>query len=65
MAAEIFFNREEYSDNDTTLYDLIYTMKQNKLNSKMNAATDPHEIGQLIQEKNELENARRQWQLNS
>lgn len=65
MAAEIFFNQEEYSDNDATLYDLIYTMKQNKLNSKMNAATDPHEIGRLIQEKNELENARSQWQLNS
>ena len=29
----------------------------------MNAATDPHEIGQLINEKNELEQMREQWRL--
>jgi DNA primase len=65
MAAEIFFNNEEYSDNETTLYDLIYTIKQNKLNAKMNASADPHEIDELIKAKNELDLQRRRWQRNT
>ncbi len=60
-AAAVFFNDEVYSDDDETLYDLIYTVKQNKLDAKLNASQDVEEIGRLIEEKEILEKERAGW----
>lgn len=64
LAGAIFFNREEYSNEEETLYDLIYTIKLNKLNIKINLSVDPHEIGELLKEKSGLASERRQWHTN-
>lgn len=61
-AAAVFFNNEEYSDSDKTLYDLIYTIKLNKIEIKMNSATDAGEIFDLIKQKNTLADERKKWQ---
>lgn len=61
MAAAVFFNNEVYSDNDKTLFDLIYTIKKNKLEARINNAVDPQEIGELIKLESELDNERKTW----
>ncbi|MDD6564318.1 MAG: DNA primase [Clostridiales bacterium] len=61
-AAAVFFNNEEYSDSDKTLYDLIYTIKLNKIEIKINSATDAGEIFDLIKQKNTLADERKKWQ---
>lgn len=63
IAAAVFFNNEEYTDSDKTLYDLIYTIKLNRLERKMNEATDPGEIFDLIKQKNKLISDRKEWQI--
>ena len=63
-AAAVFFNNEEYSDSDKTLYDLIYTIKLNKIEIKMNGATDAGGIFDLIKQKNTLADERKKWQQN-
>ncbi|MBQ3124505.1 MAG: DNA primase [Clostridia bacterium] len=63
IAAAVFFNNEEYTDNDKTLYDLIYTIKLNRLERRMNEATDPGEIFDLIKQKNKLISDRKEWQI--
>ena len=63
-AAAVFFNNEEYSDSDKTLYDLIYTIKLNKIETKMNGATDAGEIFDIIKQKNTLADERKKWQQN-
>lgn len=60
-AAAVFFNNEEYTDSDKTLHDLIYTIKFNKLERKMNEATDPGEIFDLIKQKNKLLQDKKDW----
>ncbi len=60
-AAAVFFNNEEYSDNDKTLYDLIYTIKLNKLDIRMKEATEPGEISDIIKQKNALAQDKKQW----
>lgn len=60
-AAAVFFNNEVYSDNDKTLFDLIYTIKKNKLETRINNATDPQEIGELIKLENQLNTERKTW----
>lgn len=63
IAASVFFNNEEYSDSDKTLYDLIYTLKLNKIESKIKAADDPNVIFELIKRKNSLIQDKKEWQL--
>lgn len=63
-AAAVFFNKEEYTDKSKTLYDLIYTVKLSKIESKIKSATDAHEIGELIKSKNQLMNERKTWPSN-
>lgn len=60
-AAAVFFNTEVYADTDKTLFDLIYTIKQNKLDARINASEDPGEIAELIDEKNHLTEERLNW----
>lgn len=64
LAGAVFFNREEYSDEEKTLYDLIYTVKLNKLDAKIKAAMDPREIGELLKQKSDLAAERRSWPTN-
>lgn len=64
MAAAVFFNREEYSDNDRTLYELIYTVKKNKLEAKKKAETDPVKINELMKQEKQLQADRNQWMSN-
>lgn len=64
MAAAVFFNNEEYTDKDKTLYDLIYTVKLNKIESRIKSATEAHEIGELIKSKNQLMQERKTWSSN-
>ncbi len=62
QAGAVFFNREEYSDDEQTLYDLIYKIKLDRLQSKINAAEQPEEIGRLLEEKTKLIADRGRWQ---
>ena len=64
IAATVFFNNEEYTDSDKTLYDLIYTIKMNKLETNIKVAVDPSEISALIKEKTLLMQERKDWQSN-
>ncbi len=64
MAAAVFFNNEEYSDSAKTLYDLIYTIKLNKLEAKIKATTDPGEIFELIKQKKTLAVDKKSWSEN-
>ena len=61
-AAAVFFNNEEYSDSAKTLYDLIYTIKLNKIETKIKAAAEPTEIFELIKQKNSLMQDKKDWQ---
>lgn len=61
VAAAVFFNSEEYSDNDKTLFDLIYTVKQNQIQTKMATVTDPAEISELIKQEQMLKVSRQTW----
>ena len=61
-AAAVFFNREEYADSDKTLYDLIYTIKLNRLEQRIKETADAAEIFELIKQKNELTQSRQRWQ---
>lgn len=54
IAGAVFFNPEEYDDEEKTLYDLIYKIKLDKLETKIKAAQDPYEISALIKKKQEL-----------
>lgn len=65
MAAAVFFNREVYADNDKTLYDLIYTIKKNRLVREKEATEDPRRIMELINKEKQLEKDRVQWQSNN
>lgn len=58
LAAAVFFNREVYSDNEETLYDLIYTIKKSRLDARMDTAKDPGEIVRLIKEQESLSEER-------
>lgn len=55
MAAAVFFNNEVYSDDDRTLFDLIYTIKKNKIDARMKATNDPMVILELITMGEQLE----------
>ena len=61
MAAAVFFNNEEYADNEKTLYDLIYRIKLNKLETKINTTTDLAEISKLLKQKTSLAQERNSW----
>lgn len=61
MAAAVFFNNEEYSDSDQTLYDLIYKIKLNKLETKLKETEDPAEIFELLKQEKELSRERNNW----
>ncbi len=64
VAASVFFNNEEYSDNDETLFDLIYTVKLNRIQTKTATATDPMEIMELINQERILKESRAGWSKN-
>ncbi len=64
VAASVFFNNEEYSDNDETLFDLIYTVKINRIQTKTATATDPAEIKELINQERILKESRADWSKN-
>lgn len=64
VAAAVFFNNEEYSDNDETLFDLIYTVKLNRIQTKTATATDPAEIMELINQEQALKVSRAGWSKN-
>ncbi len=64
MAAAVFFNREEYSDNDKTLYELIYTVKKNNLETRKKAEADPVKINELMKQEKQLQADRNQWMSN-
>ncbi|MEE0410804.1 MAG: toprim domain-containing protein, partial [Clostridia bacterium] len=61
IAAAVFFNNEEYLDDYKTIYDLIYTIKHNKIEARMAKATDPGEIFDLIKQNNKLTQDRKEW----
>lgn len=65
IAAAVFFNNEVYSDDVQTLYDLIYTIKRNKLEARMNTETDLQVISQIMNEEKELEKERKLWGRNA
>lgn len=64
MAAAVFFNNEEYSDSDRTLYELIYTVKKNKLEAKKKTETDPVKINELMKQEKQLQIDRNRWMSN-
>ena len=53
-AGEIFFNREEYDYDEKTLYELIYKIKNDKLDAEINREQDAKRIGELLKKKEEL-----------
>jgi hypothetical protein len=61
MAAAVFFNNEEYSDNERTLYQLIYTVKKNRLESQKKAETDPRKLKELIDKEKQLAADKERW----
>ena len=54
LAGAVFFNPESYNDEEKTLYDLIYTIKLNRLEARIKTEQDAQEIGRLLKEKSKL-----------
>lgn len=61
VAAAVFFNDEEYADDSRTVYDLIYTIKLNKLDARMKQTADPIEISDILKQRNALAQDKKQW----
>ena len=61
LAGAVFFNPETYGDEEKTLYDLIYTIKLNRLEARIKTEQDPQEIGRLLKERLQLDRDRADW----
>ena len=56
------FSNNIYVTLATRMYDLIYTIKLNRLEQRIKETADAAEIFELIKQKNELTQSRQRWQ---
>lgn len=56
--SNIFYNMEEYSDDNSTLEELIKNIKLEKLTEKIESEKDPVELSRLVMEMQELKRSR-------
>ena len=61
-ASSVFYNMEVYSGGTAVIYDLIYTIKQNKIQMRINSETDARKLTQLFKEQQELKEQRNKWE---
>lgn len=61
-ASEVFYNLEIYSGDEETARDLIYKIKLEKLQLKINNETDAKRLGELFEERQELLRQKNTWE---
>lgn len=61
-ASEVFYNLEVYSGDEETVKELLYTIKLEKLNMRINAETDPTNLMDLFKQREELLNEKNTWE---
>ena len=59
---EVFYNLEVYSGDEETVKELLYTIKLEKLNMRINAETDPTNLLDLFKQREELLNEKNTWE---
>ena len=61
-ASAVFYNMEVYSNDESTLKDLIYTIRLEKLQMMINGENDPARLGELFKQKQELLEGKNTWE---
>lgn len=61
-ASEVFYNLEIYSGDEATVRELLYTIKLEKLNIRINAETDAAILAQLFTERQRLIDEKNTWE---
>ena len=61
-ASEVFYNLEVYSGDEETVKELLYTIKLEKLNMRINAEADPTNLMDLFKQREELLNEKNTWE---
>lgn len=61
-ASAVFYNLEIYSGDEETVRDLIYTIKLEKLQLKINNETDAQKLSELFKARQELLNKKNTWE---
>ena len=62
-ASAVFYNMEVYSGGTAVIYDLIYTIKNNKIQAQINSETDAKRLTELFREQRELKEERKKWEV--
>ncbi|MCD8390666.1 MAG: DNA primase, partial [Firmicutes bacterium] len=61
-ASSVFYNMEVYNGDTAVIYDLIYTIKEKKIQMQIDNETNISAIGELIKQKQDLINKKKQWE---
>lgn len=62
QASEVFYNLEVYSGDEETVKELLYTIKLEKLDMRINAETNPASLSELFKEREELQGKKNTWE---
>ena len=61
-ASAVFYNLEIYSGDEETVRDLIYKIKLEKLQLKINSETDAQKLSELFKDRQNLLDKRNTWE---
>lgn len=61
-ASSVFYNMEIYNGDTVVIYDLIFNIKEKKLQMQIDNETDVNKIKELLSQKQELINKKKQWE---
>lgn len=61
-ASEVFYNMEIYSGDEETVRELLYTIKLEKLNIRINDETNAAQLAELFEQREQLLNQKNTWE---
>lgn len=61
-ASEVFYNMEIYSGDEETVRELLYTIKLEKLNIRINDETNAAQLAELFKQREQLLNQKNTWE---
>lgn len=61
-ASEVFYNLEVYDGDEATVKELLYTIRLEKLNMRINTETNPEKLAELFKEREELQIRKNTWE---
>ncbi len=62
-ASSVFYNLEVYSGGTAVIYDLIYTIKNNKIQERIKGETDAGKLTELFRAQSKLKEDRKKWEV--